>query len=330
MVFMGLVIADTIVQSTRWYASDLIEICRTEVEVGAVPDRESWLILLASAEGERVERTFADVKRSAWARGLRSLIGGRTTLRRAVERACRVVPRDRICAVVDGQHTRFWRRALSVLPSGHVVEQPRACGTCNEVLLGLLWILERDPLAHVIVFPAGHQVQDEPALTASLLEAAASSQAAGSHQLTLVGIQPERADPDVGYIVPGRRLADGTRSVYRVVDRSEAALARELVATGGLWDSGIISGRAATLLGMLRERLADVVDRTETAWARDGRLAAGGSARCELYKELPTIDLSRIVVQGAESQLRVITAPRCGWVDLASRPSAAADSAQVA
>jgi hypothetical protein len=36
----------------------------------------------------------------------------------------------------------------------------------------------------------------------------------------------------------------------------------------------------------------------------------------ELYDRLPVVDFSRAVMQGAESALRVRTAPACGWTDL--------------
>jgi hypothetical protein len=52
------------------------------------------------------------------------------------------------------------------------------------------------------------------------------------------------------------------------------------------------------------------------ALTRDRRRAARARALDELYEHLPVLDFSRTVVQGAESVLRVSTAPACGWTDL--------------
>jgi mannose-1-phosphate guanylyltransferase len=40
------------------------------------------------------------------------------------------------------------------------------------------------------------------------------------------------------------------------------------------------------------------------------------AAALDLYHALPNIDFSRQVLQGAESMLRVLRVPACGWSDL--------------
>ena len=36
----------------------------------------------------------------------------------------------------------------------------------------------------------------------------------------------------------------------------------------------------------------------------------------DLYRDLPDVDFSRHILQGAESVLRVLQVPRCGWSNL--------------
>jgi mannose-1-phosphate guanylyltransferase len=67
---------------------------------------------------------------------------------------------------------------------------------------------------------------------------------------------------------------------------------------------------------MIRQGHPEIVERLETALARDSRLGARSIALEEAYEDLPSVDFSRGVMQGAESSLRVITAPACGWSDL--------------
>jgi hypothetical protein len=40
------------------------------------------------------------------------------------------------------------------------------------------------------------------------------------------------------------------------------------------------------------------------------------AAALDLYRDLPDIDFSRQILQGAEPVLRVMQVPRCGWSDL--------------
>jgi hypothetical protein len=51
------------------------------------------------------------------------------------------------------------------------------------------------------------------------------------------------------------------------------------------------------------------------------------AAALDLYRDLPLIDFSRQVLQGAESMLRVLRVPRCGWNDLGT-PKRLADTLQ--
>ncbi len=158
-------------------------------------------------------------------------------------------------------------------------------------------------------------MSNETALADSLLDAATPT-AQTRNNLALIGIKPERADPESGYIVPGRWFEDGTRSVLRIVKPSGKMLARDLVARGALWDSSIVAARALVLLGILRVFVPDLVDRMETA------LAQGADVRSRaltlLHAGLPSVDLSHVLAQGAEAKCRVITSRSCGWSNLAS------------
>src|SRR6185503_13109006 len=117
----------------------------------------------------------------------------------------------------------------------------------------------------------------------------------------LIGIEPEEADPELGYIVPGAVMKDGTRLVERFVEKPELALARSLLAKGALWNSFIFAAGGPALIGLMRERMPDVVDAMATAIARDSRIGTRTAVE-DLYRDLPIVDFSRAVIQGAESQ----------------------------
>jgi hypothetical protein len=64
------------------------------------------------------------------------------------------------------------------------------------------------------------------------------------------------------------------------------------------------------------------MQRNGSTWALV--LAAGEGTRLrrlttthfDLYERLPELDFSRHILQGQESQLRVVAVPQCGWTDL--------------
>jgi mannose-1-phosphate guanylyltransferase len=274
----------------------------------------NWAVVLAAGEGTRLAALTRDAAGNTVPKQFCSLNGGRALVQEAVTRARRVVPLDRTCAIVAQQHSHHWRKALRCLPAENIIVQPENRGTANGVLLCVLSILTRDPLARIIFLPADHFVLDESALERSLRGLIANLHH-NPDGLTLIGIEPDDPDPELGYIVPGRTFPDGLRTVARFVEKPAAPLAQELFATKALWNSFIFGASAAALLGVLRLQLGATVDEMATALARDER-AGVYSALPALYQSLPMADFSRAVIQQLPFMLRVITASACGWNDL--------------
>ncbi|MFL6603516.1 MAG: sugar phosphate nucleotidyltransferase [Steroidobacteraceae bacterium] len=282
--------------------------------------QHTWAVVLAAGDGTRLSALTADSEGTSVPKQFCSLNGGQSLLQDALQRANRIVPRERVCAMVAGQHRPYWRPELYARPIANVIVQPRNRGTAHGVLLAALSILDRDPLARIMFLPADHYVADESALAQTLRETA-NLLSRNVHGLVLVGIEPDEPDPDLGYIVPGRRLADGSHAVRQFVEKPQQGLASELLTSGALWNSFIFAANGASLLGMLRQRIASSVEAMATAHAREDRW----HALAELYQRLESIDFSRAITQGAERSLRVVAAPQCGWTDLGT-PKRVADT----
>jgi mannose-1-phosphate guanylyltransferase len=259
---------------------------------------------------------------------LRALPARPSLLKMTLSRARSIVPSERICVVIDRAQQRHWNASLEKLPGGNLIVQPSQRGSAVEMLLAVLSIRERDPGARIIVMPSHHYVDDEPALASSLLDAA-NPTAQTRNNLTLVGIKPEEADPELDYIVPGRWFEDGTRSVHRIIKPSGKALATELVSRGALWDSSIVAARALVLLGVLRDRMPELVDQVETALAQADSADMRVSALTQLYARLPSVDFSHVLAEGAQTDCRVITSRSCGWSNLGTARRIAAARRQI-
>jgi mannose-1-phosphate guanylyltransferase len=287
------------------------------------PLNRTWAVVLAAGEGTRLASLTRDASGNSVPKQFCSLNGGSALVHDALQRARYIAAPDQVCAIVARQHSRHWRKALQSLPARNIIIQPQNRGTANGVLLCVLAILDRDPLARVVFLPADHFVLDESALARALHDLAVHL----SHNpdgLTLIGIEPDEADPELGYIVPGRALSDGSRTVARFVEKPPARMARELLEGKALWNSFIFAATGTALLGLLRLQMGTSVDDMSTALARDAQ-SARSSALTELYERLPVVDFSRAVVQQAPQTLRVIIAPACGWTDLGT-PRRVADT----
>jgi mannose-1-phosphate guanylyltransferase len=274
----------------------------------------TWVMVLAGGRADPPESQNGDVN-SLDRNQCGVLLGRRPLLKKTLSRARSIVPSERICVLVDRAQKRYWTGSLARVPGDNVIAQPCHRGSAVEILRAVLALLERDPWARIVVLPSHHYVDDEPALARTLFDLATPT-AQTRNKLTLVGIKPEEADPEFGYIVPGRWFEDGTRSVHRVVKVSEKASAREMVVRGALWDSSIVAARAVVLLSVLRARMPDLVDQMETALAQGDSPDMRANALTQLYARLPSVDFSHVVAQGAELECRVITSRPCGWSNL--------------
>lgn len=278
------------------------------------PANRTWAVVLAAGEGTRLASLTRDASGNSVPKQFCSLRGGSALVHDALQRARHIAPAEQVCAIVAQQHSRYWRKSLRSLSDRNIIIQPQNRGTANGVLLCVLAILERDPLARIVFLPADHFVLDESALARALRDLAISLNH-NPEGLTLIGIEPDEADPDLGYIVPGRSLSDGSRTVVRFVEKPPLRTARQLFDEKALWNSFIFAATGTALLARLRPQMSAGVDDMATALARDAQTAPP-CALLELYQRLPVVDFSRAVLQQTTKDLRVITAPACGWTDL--------------
>jgi mannose-1-phosphate guanylyltransferase len=269
----------------------------------------TWSLVLAGGEGSRLRSLTTDGAGASVPKQFCSLFGATTLLEDALNRGRAVADGGRVCAIVADHHHRWWCKALRGLRSTNVIVQPSSRGTAIGILLPLLKILARDRLARIVVLPSDHFVRDEAGLARSLRLAASLTETPESN-LVLLGIGPDHPDPEFGYIVPGRPDRHGTFRVQRFVEKPDWATATGLLDAGALWNSFIFAVSGAALLELYRRRHSTIVDAMTKAFT-SGKAALG-----ELYEQLPNLDFSRDVLEGAEDTLRVLAVPGCGWSDL--------------
>jgi mannose-1-phosphate guanylyltransferase len=269
----------------------------------------TWVLVLAGGSRAAAPSAHDD---SPNGNGFGALLERRSLLKMALARARVLAPRERICVLVDRAQKGYLSDSLEGLPSGNILVQPCHRGSAAEILLAYLTMLKRDPWARIVALPSHHYVHDEPALASTLLDVATPT-AQTRNKVTLVGIPPDEADPELAYILPGRWFEDGTRSVHCVVNASNKASASALVARGALWDSCIVAARAVVLLNVLRACIPNLVNQMEMSLAHGESPDVRADALAQLYARLPSVDFSRVVAEGAGPECRVITSRRCGW-----------------
>jgi mannose-1-phosphate guanylyltransferase len=275
----------------------------------------TWSLILAAGSGVRLRNLTTTPSGTVIPKQFCCLRGGPSLLDHALCRARAVTANRHICAIVAEQHRRWWEPELWSLPAANVIVQPENHGTANGILLPLMHILERDPEARLVVLPSDHYVRQE-AILARALRLAVEQLRWRSNETVLLGLQPEQADPELGYILPGPDDGRGALEVLQFVEKPTAGQAHELIEHGGLWNAFIIASTAQALLALFRQCVPAIVRDMRAAVQCDLSMHTEGRAVAELYERLPNIDFSRDILQGQERRLRALPVAQCGWSDL--------------
>jgi len=266
----------------------------------------TWALVLAGGSGSRLHGLTRNSHGIVVPKQFCSLQGGPSLLQEALQRAAAIAPMQRVCTVVADQHRQWWGEMLSYLPEENIISQPRNRGTGYGVLLSLVRIAERDPDAVVVMLPADHYLSDEDVMIQSLREAALYA-SADRNSIYVLGIQPDEADTELGYILPAQRSGQKPSAVLRFIEKPTSVRARSLLEQGALWNAFIMAGAASTLLRLFDSRYDSTVAAMRAAHRAD---------ISRLYDGLRDLDFSRDVLQGNESMLQVLSVPKCGWTDL--------------
>lgn len=201
------------------------------------------------------------------------------------------------------------RQMAEALPHGfRIILEPVARNTGPAVLLAALAASPGDLL---LIVPSDH-VMDGALFRQAV---ACGLPAAAEGAFVLFGATASFPNTGYGYILPGPIGADGTAVVERFVEKPSAEDALALIASGSLWNSGIVLCRAELLIEEMRAHAPDVYA-AATAAIR-GR--TGGEEifpRAAPLRRAPSISLDYALLQKT-SRMKVIPVDM-RWSDVGS------------
>lgn len=274
-----------------------------------------WPLVLAAGDGTRLQGLLKETYGFSIPKQYCSLYGRSSLLEETLDRATKFASGENVCTVVASQHRHWWQSPLSSVAEDNVFVQPENRGTANGILWPLLHIIQRDAEARVVLLPSDHHIEDEPLLVDSIRQALTQIEV-HSDAVHLLGIEPDSPDTELGYIIAGHDDGHVSYTVNRFVEKPSIIQAKELLRTGALWNAFIIVAKARALVDLFLARVPEVVNDMNHLVPASLRGQLSRSALDELYARLPNIDFSKHILQGQESQLRVLAVPSCGWSDL--------------
>ncbi len=262
------------------------------------------LIILAAGDGERLSPLTRVLYGRHVPKQFAELMEGRTLLQETMARMAALVPASRTYVVVPQAWADTSRQQLSAWPSVRVVVQPANRGTALGVLLPLATVLADSPDAKVVVAASDHHVPHP----APFLQAIRSALAAASTaSLALLGVEPDRPEPDYGWIVPGARLGEDRYHVADFVEKPSCEEAGRLQRAGGLWNTLVLAARGTSLWQAIAGTMPGIAETLTALWRRPRSLAAA-------YRTFPSASLSRSVLTG-RADMTVVPVHGSGWTD---------------
>ncbi len=210
-----------------------------------------WAVIIAGGSGTR----FWPLSSPARPKQLLPLTGPRSTAEETLDRLAGFIPRSRTIVVTGSELAASLSQELGFTRDNLLVE-PRAASTGPALVWATREIARRDPEAGVVAMHADWAVNDPAAFVQT---AGSALEAARRHdRLITVGMVPSRPETGYGYIIPGEGLDSVVRTVERFVEKPDAVRARDLMAQGALWNSGLFAWTAARLLGEVGEHTPEI------------------------------------------------------------------------
>jgi len=276
-----------------------------------------WIVVLAGGEGTRL----GPLTRALYGRELPKqfavLAGERSLLQQTIERAALMSTLDRVLVVVSAHHEELARAQLAAYRGVELIVQPRNLDTGPGLLLPLARIRVAEPRGRVAFLPSDHHVADPTPLTEALQAAATGPT---RDRVTLIGVVPDSAETEYGWILRGTRLpaASGPASfvVRRFHEKPPIAIAERLRSRGGLWNTFISTGPVSAYWSLARSHLPVHA----TALARYARRIGRGDEHDALhgaYARMAPANFSRDLLSRARD-LAVVPVGGTGWCDWGS------------
>jgi mannose-1-phosphate guanylyltransferase len=279
-----------------------------------MPAGEGWGLILAGGEGTRLRPLTRAITGDERPKQFCAVLGRETLLEQTRRRTARAIPPARTLVVLTRCHERFYRPLMAGMPPHCAVIQPEDRGTAIAILYGLLRIATVAPLASVAIVPSDHYVGDE-AVFMQHVAAGFAAVRTRPDLLVLLGMQPERAETEYGWIEPGEPIPDTPLfRVRRFVEKPPAAVAQALRERGSLWNSFVMVGRLPAFLALIRRTAPEL----DAAFARVrptlGTMAEGPAVR-DLYARVAPTSFSYRMLGGRSPNLAVLPVTGVAWSD---------------
>jgi mannose-1-phosphate guanylyltransferase len=268
-----------------------------------------YAVILAGGWGERLW----PMSTRGRPKQLLKLADDSSLVSRTLERVAPLVEVEESLALTSMNLSRQMIAELGSLPRERVVGEPVGRNTAPAIALAAHLLVSRDPDALLVVLPADHVIGDDGAFREAIDLAARAAE--GERALVTLGIPPDRAETEYGYIKAGEPAE--TKGVLRVemfTEKPDIETAESFLADGRyFWNSGMFIWRADRFLEEVGRQLPEIAAALGAVTSAPGDPAFEHELET-YYGSVPSISVDYGVMEGAQEVLVVPT--RFSWDDV--------------
>ncbi|MEQ1763184.1 MAG: sugar phosphate nucleotidyltransferase [Pyrinomonadaceae bacterium] len=283
-----------------------------------IENSNRYAVILAGGEGSRLKSLTRAISGDDRPKQFCPILGGKSLLDTTRDRVRLSVPIENTFFSLTAKHEKFYQAALWDVPESRRVVQPESRGTAPAILYSLMRVSVENPNAVVAIFPSDHFFTDDEKLMAQV-DSAFRAAELESASVVLLGLEPDKPETSYGWIEPAASLfggePGGISRVSRFWEKPSRKAAEQLMASGCLWNSFVMVGRAVAFLEMFRAhlkesfRMFDISKRMLCTNQEKPLMRA-------IYSWLPDSNFSSDVLEKATEMLMVKRVAEVGWSDL--------------